>query len=233
MAGPPADVQASDLWTRLSQCERPTKEVDFPRKTEDGTVIGKVLVRVLTEAELMSSRAAAEDYARKMLKDIGGMRQGERSIGYDMIYQQALFVEVLWRACRDKEHHQMHACPSSKAMREWLTADEIAVLMDAYTAWQLESGPIISHMTVAEMDAWIEKLGEAESAVPLALLSSEAKNDLLLRSALRLRSSSTGSTSAGGRQGQPYSDMNTSPLPNALPNPANVDDEKPAPAESD
>lgn len=194
-AGPPAGVAASDLCTRLAQESRPTAAVDFPRKSPDGTPYPQIHIRVLRQAEIMTAMAGAEGYAREMLKEQKGPSD---SHGYHDLYTDAKVCELLWFACRKEDGAP--AFINSKSLRNLLTADEMAVLFNAYMDWQAASGPLISSMDEAEMDAWIDRLKEGLSRLPLPQHSLEARTDLLMRSIARLRKSETASTSSGEPQ---------------------------------
>jgi len=205
-AGPPANVEPADLWAKLTTLPRPTQDVPFPRRhpVTKEWMQDKLSVQVLTEAELMSARAAADIYAKDLLKDV--QRSGDANLGYQDIYRNALVVEVIVRAYRSPNMPgKPPAFPSSQQARKFLTADEFAVLFQAYCTFQAESGPILSSMTPEEMNAWLDRLAEGASSVPLAALSSDAKNQLLLHSALLLRKSRTGN----GSPGSPPSESST------------------------
>jgi hypothetical protein len=197
--GPPGG-NPTELFRKLMEMPRPSTVVDFPRRNPDGTPVGQFAMTILSESELNEVRAAADRTAKKMLGD--AQKEGEQNLGYQDIYRNVSVVELLWRACRaSKEEMHIPAFLSPALMRKNLTTDELAVLMDAYLQFKVEAGPIISDMSEAEMDAWIKRLAEGAGRVPLSLLSSEAKTDLLLRSVALLRSCWTGSGSAGSPAG--------------------------------
>lgn len=196
-AGPPPNIEPADLWTKLTTLPRPHTEVAFPRKDPRTglPMADKVKVWVLTESELMSSRAAADAYAHEIL--LKPQKSGDANLGYQDIYRNACVIEIVWRCCRAPINVQVPAFPSTKAIRQWLTSDEIAVLFQAYCAWQRESGPILSSMDKAEMEAWIAVLREGGSRVPLARLASESVIDLLMHSVSLLPKSPEGNGSHG------------------------------------
>jgi hypothetical protein len=196
-AGPPPNIEPADLWTKLTTLPRPHTEVAFPRKDPRTSqpMADKVAIWVLTESELMASRAAADAYAHEML--LKPQKSGDANLGYQDIYRNACVIEIVWRCCRAPVNVQVPAFPSTKAIRQWFTSDEIAVLFQAYCAWQRESGPILSTMDKAEMDAWIEVLKDGGSRVPLARLASESVIDLLMHSVSLLPKSPVVSGSPG------------------------------------
>lgn len=202
-AGPPKNVEPADLWTRLTTLPRPHTEVAFPRR-DSATgqwMTDKVGLWVLTEAELMSCRAAADIYAKDLL-DKNAPKSGDASLGYLDIYRNALVVEVVWRACRNPQALLGPAFPSTAMIRRYLTSDELAVLFQAYSTFQVESGPMLSSMTKDEMDAWIEALVEGGSAVPLARMPLGSVTELLMHSVSTLRKSRRGNGSAGSPDGE-------------------------------
>lgn len=188
MSGPPKDIPAADLWAKLQARPRPSKLIDFP----GAEGLGQFAIWVLTQEERMSSITAAEKKAKLHLKD------GKRDdIGYESLYSDALCIEILSRACRDSEDLTRPLFPSPKLLQEKLTTEELAVLFQQYLTVQLELGPIISQLTEAEMNAWVERLVEGGSAFPFEVLTWETQRILLLFMARQVASLRTASTSAG------------------------------------
>ena len=244
-AGPPKNVEPADLWTKLSTLPRPHTEVSFPRRnSETGEwFTDKVGLWVLTEAELMACRAAADLYAKDLL-DKNAPKSGDASLGYLDIYRNALVVEVVWRACRNPAALLGPAFPSTAMIRRYMTSDELAVLFQAYSTFQQESGPMLSSMTKEEMDAWIDALVEGGSAVPLARMPLGSVTELLMHSVSILRRSRPGNGSSGSPDGGSSTSTDPSPSPSpapadesAWPRPASSspvsDDERPPPLERD
>jgi hypothetical protein len=196
-AGPPPNIDSTDLWTRLTTLPRPHTEVAFPRKDPSTglPMADKVAIWVLTESELMAARSSADAYAHEIL--LKPQKSGDANLGYQEIYRNSCVIEIVWRCCRSRLNIQVPAFPSTKAIRQVFTSDEIAVLFQAYCLWQRESGPILSLMDVAEKDAWLEVLRDGGSRVPLAQLASESVIDLLMHSVSRLPKSPEASGSPG------------------------------------
>jgi hypothetical protein len=207
--GPPDNVSGSELFLRLSGAERPHKMVPFPRRAPEGKPpFPDVAVVVLTEAELMRARAQAELFAKQQFASAPELA-AQGKLGYETIWNNEIMVEVLCLACRDKASRNFpnsYTFPSPQHARQYVTSDEFAVLFREYCAWQRESGPILSGMTVADMDAWTDRLVEGAGSLPLSLLSSEQKDDLLTHIVSRLRTSRTGSGSPTGQPGDSSSD---------------------------
>lgn len=191
MAGPPENIEPSDLWRLLQAQPRPHRTVDFPRVGPDGQPIGQVAIWVLTQEEQMACNAEAEKVARKLLKD------GKRGdLGYEALFNNEGAVQVVFRACRDPKDHKRPAFPGATAIRESLTADEVGMLFEHYLTVQLELGPIVASLSSEELDAWVARIAEG-GAFFFDLLSRETQKTLAISMASRLATSPTGSTSAG------------------------------------
>lgn len=156
--------------------------------------VGQLRIRILTQEEQMICTAAAEEFARKHIKD------GKKDeLGYERLYMDAVCVEVLFRACRDAEDPERPAFPTPKAIREKLTTEECAKLFEHYLTVQLELGPTVITMSDEEMEAWIDRLVEGGSAFPFDSLSSDLQKIVLLHMAYQLRSSPTDTSSVGSQ----------------------------------
>jgi hypothetical protein len=232
--GPPPDINPEDLFVKLTQVPRPQKVYEFQRRNPvDGKIVdGKVILQPISEGELMVCRSAAEEYARLQLKERAPQHT---SLGYQDLYRDACVVEFVYRACRSFSNPKIPFAPSSQALRQWFFPDELLVLYDAAQLFQTECGPILVQMTEEETEAWVQRLAEGASRVPLALLSSEARIALILSMAARLAKSSTGS----GSPGSPPSASSTepgagasSPSPDAPPPAPSLGDDERAPEQA-
>jgi hypothetical protein len=194
--GPPS-LAPGELFRLLTICPRPFKVVPFPRIDPlTKQFIGEVAIWPLTQSELMSARVAAEKFTKDFF---GGDKhiETESNPGFDAVYRDAVTVELLCRACREPQDLKMPSFPAPKVARATLTADECAVLVRLYLQVQRECGPVVDMMTSDEMDAWLKRLAEEGSRVPLASLASEQLEDLVMHSALRLKKLQTDITSSG------------------------------------
>lgn len=188
-------MPATDLWAALTALPKPHRIVDFPRKDGKGGTIGQMAMVVLRHEDSLACIRDADAFAKKALR--AEAKKDEENRGYNDLFTNEAAVQILYRACRDAKDLKRSAFPSPKAMKLELSDDEIAVLYNTYDRIRVELGPIISHMTPEEMDAWLDRLAEGGQSFPLGLLSSEMLGQLLMRSAFRLRSSQTGKSSAG------------------------------------
>jgi hypothetical protein len=229
--GPPTGIDASELFARLTTMPRPHTVVPFPRKVKDGEApMPDVAIFVLTESELMRARVAASQYAAALFaKTPNLVKDGET--GYEIVRQQEQVIELLVIACRDPKNLKFPAFPNAELARKYVTSDEWAVLLRAYTDWQLESGPIMGDLTVQEMDDWLDRLEEGAASVPLSVLSSGALEQLLKRSVSRLRKSRAASGSPGSEPVELSS--GASPLPNDPESTSSEEQQPPPPSVSE
>lgn len=243
MNQPPANVSPSELFRRLTEMPRPHTTFRYPRKdpaTRDLVEI-EVAIWVLTESELQSARASAELYAQDLLKGnpnklptvavVDGAAEAFRrgSVGYEEIYRNEMVVECVVRAVRDPKNLRLAFFPNAQLARKHCTSDEFAALFEAYCAWQAESGPLVGEMDPETQDAWIARLEEGGSGVPLALLSSVAQSRLLMRLISDRRKSREGSTSSGLPAGGSSSASDPSPSELVTPPAERLgDDERPS-----
>jgi hypothetical protein len=203
--GPPLDIPASELFAKLAAAKRPYEVVDFPRTDPaTGEPIGKLALMPLSEEETIFAKAEATKYAKSLIKD--KFDATEYIVGYEHVYIDACSCEILLRACRDlRDPHTIRVFPTATEVRKKLTSDEMAVLINMYAIVQNKLGPIVSWMSEGECDAWIKRLQEGGSELPLGLLSSEAVKALLMHSVRRLQKSTGASTLPGLPPEEPIS----------------------------
>ena len=185
----------SELWTQIIVMPRPHRTVDFPRLGENGEPVGQITMQVLTQEEQITASIESERFTRKHLKEMPKSSEPHR--GYDDTYNNQAACELLFRACRRADDVTKPFFPSPAAIRQNLTPDEVGVLVRSYYIVQDEVGPIIASMSEEEVTAWIKRLGDGGSAVPLAFISPEQQSRLALSMALRLYTSATGISSPG------------------------------------
>lgn len=190
---PPKDMKPSELWLALTEMPRPFRLVPFPRKGGDGNWIGSLAMRPLTQEEVLRAGIAAETFVRTMLPDAV-----KDSTGYETAYANAAAVEQLWRACREATDTDRPFFPTPKAIAEVCTADEVSALYDSYLTVRDQIGPLLSGLSDAEANAWIDRLIEGGEALdPFGCFSSAALRTLLRLSVGRLRSFTTPRSSPG------------------------------------
>ena len=205
-AAKPDQLPPSELWIKLSSTSRPTKEVPFPRKDPaTGEPIGMMLMRPLTQGEILAAQASAEIFAKSLLQehpDLVGHIQNSP------IYENACACEFIFRSCRRIDNPTLPIFPTAASVRDpnvGLTNDECSVLMDQYEIVQYELGPIASYMTEEAQEALIKRLREGGSAVPLASISSAQRIALIMHLVSRHPTSPTDRSSVGSPQDEPSS----------------------------
>jgi hypothetical protein len=191
-------VEPSAAWLAMIALPRPSQEVPLPRLIP-GTdePCGFIKIWPLTQGEQMSANAEADRFTKALMKD--PQRKEEANLGYHHTYTNEVAIQVLFRACRDKDKIERPAFPSPTLLRDKLTTDEVGVLFSNYCSVQHELGPIRAYMTREETDALILRLAEGGSAFPLDSYSWEQQRTLLVSMASRLASCWTAMSSAGLR----------------------------------
>lgn len=195
MAGPPENIEASDLWQAITAVPRPTRVVDVPRKREDGQPVGQIAMWPLSQNEQMETNAAAERFTKESLK--ASQKRDEENLGYHHTYANETAVQTLYRACRCVADVTKPAFPSPKALRMTFTGDEVGVLYNTYLTVQAELGPLLTTMTVEEMEAWIVKLAAGSTTLPFELLSWDSQRALVHFMAISLTALWTSKSSPG------------------------------------
>lgn len=188
-------VDDRDLWALLCEMPRPSKLVDFPRKTPEGEPIGQVAIWVLTQEEQSAAAAAAQNLTQKLVKD-APKREDARQ-GYDDVYANVAAAELLFRACRKAGNLTTPAFPSPEMLRTKLTVDEVGVLLNHYYTVQADLGPIVAHMSQEEMDALVEKIAVSGERFPLDSCSAALLRILAFTLACRLHVLQTAKSSSG------------------------------------
>ena len=177
MSGPPEDIEASDLWQAITAVPRPTRAVDVPRKRADGQAVGAIAMWPLTQEEQMETNAAAERFTKESLK--ASQKKDEENLGYHHTYANEVAVQTVYRAARNLTDLTKPAFPSPKALRMTFTSDEVGVLYSTYLTVQAELGPLLTTMTVEEMEAWIVKLAAGSTTLPFEGLAWDSQRALV------------------------------------------------------
>lgn len=175
MAMPPNDVSAKDLFLKLSE-PKPGEEFDFPRKTASGKPVARIRIQVLSMKEHEHARIEAHRKlkAKYLLKedDMNGVTMRE-------VHGDAVAREVLAAACRltdpiagseDTERGIQYprAFRDAEQINDELTSNEILTLFHAYLLVQEKYAPFeTSAETQEELNAWIKRLEEGGSELPL------------------------------------------------------------------
>lgn len=204
--GPPQDSDPVDVWTQVTTLPRAHRVVPFPRMNADGAPVCTVAICVLTGDEVYLSNMSAAAFMRKEQKRVFGevSKSDELTPQLRSIAEGRATCEVIFRSCKKPDQcvpDERGVCttdhaslrpffPTMEAIGK-LSTDEQAVLARHYMQTQAEVGPIHSGMSQAEMDAWIELLGEGGSRDPLASLSLAQTSELMMYMASLLKRSPT------------------------------------------
>jgi hypothetical protein len=190
--GPTKNDEPSELWVKLTELPRPlSEEMTFRARNED---VGTFKFWVLTAQELSTVRVEASRAAKKLFGD----EAVKGNLAYEEEYEEQKALHLLALACRQPGDPRFPTFYSAGKARAELTDDEITSALMAYRDFRVRSGPMISELTPDEMEAWIKLLVEGGSRFPLAArLSGEALIDLTMFLVSKLRTSATGTSSAG------------------------------------
>lgn len=201
---PPKDVTGAQMWAEITQCPREFRLVPFPRAWKGEQV--EVAMVILTQEESFLANLAAEKNVRKMLRDDMPAKGSDMTEGYVKLFELAAGPEILFRACRNPLDIGKPFFRTREEISKFLTTDEIGILLREYTMVRVEMGPILTELTADEMDAWIDRLTEAEDLYPLVLLDAELLNRALRTMVSRLKALRTEKNSATSPPDEPTTD---------------------------
>lgn len=191
MANPPKDIGASELWLKLQETPAPSEIVDFPRRDpRTNKFIGQLRLIVLDMEQIDLARIRAMERFRNSPRVQSGDEQTQlgREILGDMVARESLLM-----ACHSVD--PLNPNEDSPRYRKIfmkvedlgkLSRDELASLFMAYTMTQEKFGPHERDTTKEECDAWVNRLVEGGSTLPLAQLGSQALVELTQLLAVRV-----------------------------------------------
>lgn len=171
------------LWAEITQTPRPFRTC----KIKARGIEREAAIWVLTQQEAILINARVARKTREMLiKIMGEMpKQNELAEEYIRVFELYATAETLFNAVRDVEDLNRPFFNSAEEIVKHMTIDETAVAYQQYKFARLELGPIIHEMPESEVDAWVDRLVAAGNTLPLAAMSSEALNQLVLTLAYR------------------------------------------------
>jgi hypothetical protein len=202
--GPPSeqDVPAGLLFRKLTDMARAHEILPFPRNNEDGKPVGEYWLQILTQSEVDDASIDAEKYVRRRAKERAAAlgenaeqaAQTPNQEAWRDLHQSALYVELIWRACRCKENasKNLFACPDD--IRRTCTPNEITSIVNSYDQVQRKFGPLFRLLSKEDVDAWLEQLtkGGEEALGPFGLLSPGELAQLIASMAAAWPTSETG-----------------------------------------
>lgn len=212
--GPPpdAEVSRSELFRRIADKAPPFQILPFPRKDDDGEPIGHYRLQVLRQRDIDQAAAEAERYVRKAMQD-GSDKPNQEA--WREVFDSALMVELVFRACRDKDDASRPLFPSPQDIRAELTQSEIVHLTNSYQLLQHLFGPSFARLTEDEVEEWLAALtrgGELDLG-PLGCLSPGGLAQLIDGLVSLLLKSRTATFSVGRQSSDSASDTATTSLP--------------------
>lgn len=187
---PPSDVKPSDLFLKL--CEpQPSCVVDFPRYI-DGQSVGKLRLRVLTQDEIDSARARAEQsFVDRGITGDALRNPITAEILADTTAREVLAVSAMTAdgptGADGEPLKDEHGAPiygrvfrDARDLKK-LRPQEIAVLFAAHMLTQDKFGPYEKTIQdAADLDAWVRRLAEGGAEFPLLRLRLHQLHELTL-----------------------------------------------------
>lgn len=175
---PPTDVPASELWQKLSETPRPTEVIDFPRKDKYGNPVGRVRIQVLRLEDHDQARLVAQQKIKASAARNGVKLEGDdiNSPGVREVLGDMTARELLAKACLDERSvteepetpFYPRVFPDAEAIGKVLSADEVAVLFNAYLLVQNKYGPYERNLVDdGDVDAWVQRLEGGAAEFPL------------------------------------------------------------------
>ena len=152
-------LKQSNLFTLINTKPRIQVETDYPQYNDDGSPIGKVVIRLLSHEEHISIQGEAIAETEKLfLKE--GVKIERESEFYKARHDNVCAKYFLWRALRDPENPNMPLFPTPETVERYLTNNQVATLSIIYR--QLEDyGPKLTSMTNEDFERWVERLATA------------------------------------------------------------------------
>jgi hypothetical protein len=182
--GPPKDIPATDLFRKLCERPLPGEVIDF------GGELGRLRVQVLRLEQHDDARMAAHAYCkekRRLTDDEFRTRYGEELLG-DATAAELIALAVTLPDPIGGDDGDRVVYPRvfrNGADVKQLSPDEVTLLFGAYLKVQQRFGPYERTMDDVEVNAWVERLMEGGSELPLSLLASHQRDALTMSLAAR------------------------------------------------
>lgn len=192
--------RASALFLKLSKLPRPMSDPYVLRAR--GQEVGTTVFTVLSAGQLAGALASAHRETEKLLG-----ADAKSFVAYEEVFQELRACHVLALGCRQPESPEFPTFPGGwQTIRDELTDDEIAVLLEAYGSFRRETGPMLQEMTPEECEAMIELLAKGASRLPLSRYTGGALADLVM---YLVSTRVTGSSTATSSSGSPAAESST------------------------
>ena len=178
MAFPPNEVTATELFLKLSSPVRPSEVVDFPRRDPITRLpVAQVRIQVLNLAEYDEARIKAHYWVIDKKRIDKSQLEGQT---IKEVLGDRVAKELISMACLSVEPIKgTEETGVPRYLRHFLTADHVDVLMadELEALWmthqmiQRKWGPYEGNIETAEQaTAWMKRLVEGGSAIPLGVL---------------------------------------------------------------
>lgn len=178
---PPNDPP-NELLLRLLQRPAASALVDLPSRSTNGTPLAQIRILVLRQEQHDEARSRAEEKlkAQRRVSDL------KSTVGAEIL-GDAVAKELLAMACHMADPIDPTAdnpvypllFRSAQDVGK-LSADEVTALFGSYLLVQKKYGPFARDLDEDEVNAWIERLTEGASALPLGQLPSQDVAELCL-----------------------------------------------------
>lgn len=196
-------LSAQELWVEAVRKPRPHKVVDFPRvDPETKQPIASVALVFLSQRDNADASASALKKAQKLLKEESGKPPPLEEVQRSEVYSLTSSVELLFRACKDPSDATLQKPFFKKAqdIEEYLTPQEIAVLVVAYQTMCATLGPIRGAMdSDDEMEGYLATMAYGGNFDPLHSASQVLLIQCVTYLASRLYASPTSKSLLGSR----------------------------------
>jgi hypothetical protein len=189
-------LKQSNLFTLINTKPRIQVVTDYPQYNDDGTPIGKMVIRLLSHEEHIEIQGEAVAETERLFEK-EKVTIDKASDYYKNRHDNICAKYFLWRALRDPENPLMPLFPTPETVGRYLTNNQVATIEIIYR--QLEDyGPNLTKMTNEDFERWVDRLATAAEGdfgsflgriLPVAqvqLLMYQAKQLTLLRDRLSM-----------------------------------------------
>lgn len=188
--GPPANLKPAELVAQLRQRPRPSMPMDFPGYQYEGTPLEKI--RIVVQPSNANGQAQLAAHARMRdemkLPLIEWETETGKAILGDLVAKE-MIARMVFMDVEISPGKYQAIFTDSKSVEQLCSADEVAVLFDLCMDVQRQLGPRLHVLTEADIDSWINILGEGLRSDMLCFLALQDARELCLGLARRLAKS--------------------------------------------
>lgn len=150
-----------DLFYELSKLPRPNVTVEFPLNKKEREEVERgdrpkpeVALVTLNNYEMAQAKKLAVKSANEQMGKDGN------SSAWKDLYSDAFTSEILYASCRNPFDLAIRFFPSRESVNMF-TNDQLGALANHYNALIAFAGPVISGLSIEEMNDWIKRIAEA------------------------------------------------------------------------